>query len=152
VVVPLGLAVYLSLRFSMGVYRLFLRMFSGDRRHRRRVSRVGLYATGMVPVTLVFLGAAAMGGMVLYEEHAWLTGGAEVAWGAGVAIAGGTAVLAFYVPTMRLVVNTGRWKKFRVVAMLPVFYYVAVLIWMGVGVLVFWTVGYAVMAVASMVQ
>jgi hypothetical protein len=150
IVVPLGICVYLGLGAAMWLYRVFLRVGSGDRRHARRVRRVGLYASGLLPVTLALLGLLAMGGMVIYEEHSWLTDELEMAWQAGLFVLGAAAAAFFYVPTLRLVWLTGRWKGFRIVLMLPIFPYAAGLAGLGITVVVFWGIGYVAIAFWSM--
>jgi hypothetical protein len=152
IVVPLAISVWLGLAVALWIYRGFLRVLSGNRRHRRRVRSIGFYASAILPGTLTLLGLLAMGGMVLYEDHPWLPESPATVWAVSLIVLGFLAAASFYVPTLWLVWTTGRWRILRTILMLPIFAYAAGLAGLGVATAVFWTTGYLAIALWSMIH
>jgi hypothetical protein len=146
---PLALSSYACLSFSMWLYRLFLRLFTGNRYHRRRVRRLGHYASAIaVPLSLL-LGLLAAGGMVMYGDHPWLTGSFGTAWRIGLIVLALLTIATFYVPALRLIWSTGGFKIFRTLLMFPIFPYAVTAAGAALGCAVFWGSGYLAMALWS---
>ncbi|HVT83179.1 MAG TPA: hypothetical protein VHM90_21250 [Phycisphaerae bacterium] len=150
IIVPLTISVCIALLLTMRVYRTFVAALSGNRRQRERLWRAGWYASAIVPVLMATLGLTAILGVMLYEESPLLAGAMRGVAIAAVVLLGGLSTVAFLLPAMVHACGEGKRRIIRAVLMFPVFPCAAIVIFYGVANVVFWSLGYAAIAIWSM--
>jgi hypothetical protein len=146
---PLIVSVFLCLAVSMWLYRGFLVLLAGTRRHRIQVWLMGLYMSSHAVVQSILLGAMSVVGMILYEDRTWKTH-LEIPLWAMLWILIGLSSMSFYLPTLRLIWNTGRRRLLRIACMVILFPNAAIVAGAALGFVVFWVTGYLVMGIRSM--
>jgi len=149
VLLPMAAWFYATFVFSMSLYRLFLRLGSGNRRHRIRVGRIGYFASAhLVPLTLL-AGPFALLEMLLYRDPALVTGVQyELLYWGGVAIYG-SGLFGFLLPTLILVFKTGKLRVVRAILMFPIYLYLVIAGGFALLVAIFWALGYAILVIKS---
>jgi hypothetical protein len=147
-VLPLLLASYLGLAMSMWVYRGLVG-WTGSRRHRMHVRRLAMYASSQAVLQALVLGSLSVAGMILYEELNWNEYVIMALWPA-VWVLLALSITAFYIPALFFIWKTGPRKWVRALCLLVLFPPAAPLAAMISWWVVFWTTGYVVLGVRSM--
>ena len=95
------------------------------------------------------LGLVAMGGRMLRDDWGWV--GTERTWlVAGISLLGMMVLVAYFVPTMMMIVRSGHNKLVRGIVLVVGFPVIAICITVGLTLMTLWAAGYVAMAVRSM--
>ena len=154
VALPLVTSLWLWLVFSTATYRRLMDRGAGSRAQKNCVRQLLLYASGLVPVEMLFLGLCGVTGALLYGmdegEREWLRGAPEQTLRVARIVLPLVMAAVWLIPTIVIIAWTGRAKAFRVALMTVVHPLCVAAGAVVTGAVVFWVIGYAAIAIYSM--
>lgn len=148
-VTPAAIGFLAALFPAQWLYRLFLRATAGPARLRRRLERIGYYYSGLAVWEAALMGSQLLMVVLRVEHRPWLDG-----WRGGLGavqiLVQIAAIAVFLAPTLNLIIRTGSGQWLRGALMVIAYPLARLATFYAVMACVFWIIGYAVIAAASM--
>jgi len=150
ILIPFVPALYISLWISAWFYRLVFRLGGNSEIARRRAGRLAYYGSGLTPVMMILAGILTLLCILMNDEWNWVIGGWKPVLFVAAILFSIVLPVAFYYPTLTLLIRAGKGSVRNVLAMVLLFPLAAAGACALSFIAVFWIFGYVAVAFWAM--